>query len=401
MAERGITGDVADEIYDKLAAFANYGFPESHSVSFAYLVYSSSWIKLPLPGGVLRGAAQRPADGLLLAAHARAGRPPPRGRGARPERQRVAARLHARAAHRRPSGPIGRPRPRLARRPVDPRGAARAAVRARAAATRCSTASTTSAAEQPFTDLEDFVRRTGAPADALEALATAGAFECFGVDRRAALWAAGALRDARPEPLPGVVTGAEAPTLPGMTEIEDGRAPTCGRPACRRAAPHRVRARRARRARGVVTARRAARAAPTARVVEVAGVVTHRQQPATAKGTVFLNLEDETGLINVICTQGVWKRFRKVARSAPALRIRGVLEKHQGVINVVAGRIARAAARPRRRCCAPATSTDRASGWPAQRPEFLRGTNRSQHARVDATVARDVTGRRCKDFGDS
>jgi error-prone DNA polymerase len=70
-------------------------------------------------------------------------------------------------------------------------------------------------------------------------------------------------------------------------------------------------------------------------------VVTHRQQPATAKGTVFLNLEDETGLVNVICAKGVWKRFRTVARGAPALRVRGVLEKHQGVINLVAGRITR------------------------------------------------------------
>ena len=54
---------------------------------------------------------------------------------------------------------------------------------------------------------------------------------------------------------------------------------------------------------------------------------------------MFLNLEDETGLVNVICAKGVWKRFRKVARVAPALRVRGVLEKHQGVINVLAQRI--------------------------------------------------------------
>ena len=70
MAERGIVGEVADEIFEKLAAFANFGFPESHSVSFAYLVYASSWLKLLLPGRVLRGAAGRPADGLLLAADA-------------------------------------------------------------------------------------------------------------------------------------------------------------------------------------------------------------------------------------------------------------------------------------------------------------------------------------------
>src|SRR3954451_13574674 len=83
------------------------------------------------------------------------------------------------------------------------------------------------------------------------------------------------------------------------------------------------------------------RTVPDRSVVEVAGVVTHRQQPATAKGTVFLNLEDETGLVNVICTRGIWKRFRLVARGAPALRVRGVLERHQGVTNLVAGRITR------------------------------------------------------------
>ena len=62
---------------------------------------------------------------------------------------------------------------------------------------------------------------------------------------------------------------------------------------------------------------------PDRTIVDVAGVVTHRQQPETAKGVVFLNLEDETGLVNVICTPDVWKRFRKVARTAPALEIRG------------------------------------------------------------------------------
>src|ERR687893_2414146 len=55
MAERGITGEVADLIYEKLAAFANFGFPESHSVSFAYLVYASSWLKLNYPAAFLAG----------------------------------------------------------------------------------------------------------------------------------------------------------------------------------------------------------------------------------------------------------------------------------------------------------------------------------------------------------
>ncbi|MEX2553735.1 MAG: OB-fold nucleic acid binding domain-containing protein, partial [Actinomycetota bacterium] len=70
--------------------------------------------------------------------------------------------------------------------------------------------------------------------------------------------------------------------------------------------------------------------------VKVAGVVTHRQRPATAKGTTFVSLEDETGLVNVICTKGVWDRYRKVARSAKALLITGRLERAEGVINLSA-----------------------------------------------------------------
>ena len=91
-------------------------------------------------------------------------------------------------------------------------------------------------------------------------------------------------------------------------------------------------------ARGIVTAAQL-RELPDRTVVDVAGVVTHRQQPSTSKGVIFLNLEDETGLVNVICTPDVWKRYRAVARTAPALEIRGLLEKYQGVTNVLARRI--------------------------------------------------------------
>ena len=73
--------------------------------------------------------------------------------------------------------------------------------------------------------------------------------------------------------------------------------------------------------------------------VLVGGVVTHRQRPATAGGTMFINLEDETGLINVVCSLGCWTRYRRVARGAPALLVRGRLEKVEGVINVVAERL--------------------------------------------------------------
>jgi error-prone DNA polymerase len=74
--------------------------------------------------------------------------------------------------------------------------------------------------------------------------------------------------------------------------------------------------------------------------VVVAGTVTHRQRPMTAQGVTFINLEDETGLINVVCSQGCWVRYRKVARGSAALVVRGRLEVAEGVVNVVAEHLA-------------------------------------------------------------
>jgi error-prone DNA polymerase len=73
--------------------------------------------------------------------------------------------------------------------------------------------------------------------------------------------------------------------------------------------------------------------------VLVGGIVTHRQRPASAGGVTFLSLEDETGLINVICPQVVWARHRRVARDAGALLVRGMLERAHDVTNVLAERV--------------------------------------------------------------
>ena len=79
--------------------------------------------------------------------------------------------------------------------------------------------------------------------------------------------------------------------------------------------------------------------AESGRRIEVGGVVTHRQRPATAGGMTFMNIEDETGLLNVICSVGVWGRYRTIARGSPALIVRGILERTpEGVINLVADR---------------------------------------------------------------
>ena len=74
--------------------------------------------------------------------------------------------------------------------------------------------------------------------------------------------------------------------------------------------------------------------------VLVGGIVTHRQRPATAGGITFLNLEDETGMLNVVCSPGLWQRHRKVARTASAMLIRGTLERVDGVMNLVAEHLA-------------------------------------------------------------
>jgi len=84
----------------------------------------------------------------------------------------------------------------------------------------------------------------------------------------------------------------------------------------------------------------------------VAGVVTHRQRPHTAGGVTFLNLEDETGLVNVVVSKGCWVRYRDVAASSSALLVRGRVEASEGVVNVVAEHLAPLGVRP------PARSRD-------------------------------------------
>jgi error-prone DNA polymerase len=90
--------------------------------------------------------------------------------------------------------------------------------------------------------------------------------------------------------------------------------------------------------RGVVPADRLARVRSGTRVL-VGGAVTHRQRPATAGGVTFLNLEDETGMVNVVCSLGLWARYAQIARTSPALLVRGVVERTGEVITIVADKL--------------------------------------------------------------
>ncbi len=316
MAERGITGDVADAIYEKLAAFANFGFPESHSVSFAYLVYASVWIKHHFPAAFCAALLNAQPMGFwspkTLVADARR-------HGVEVRRADVNA--SSAQATLEVSDEPDRPAVRLGLEYVRTVGLEMAE---------------RIAAGRPYADMEDLVRRTGASRAQLEALATAGALAGSGA-RREALWAAGAVSQAAPGRLDGVVVGARAPTLPDMTTAEEMAADLWATGMSPTGDPVEL-VRDQLDAWGATTAAALADAEADSRVL-VGGVVTHRQRPATAQGTTFLNLEDETGLINVICSKGAWSRYRQAARSAPALLVRGRLERVEGVVNVVADRI--------------------------------------------------------------
>jgi error-prone DNA polymerase len=201
---------------------------------------------------------------------------------------------------------------------------------------------------QPYESVEDMVRRTGATQPAVEALATAGAFGSLGsagsagsagkkMSRREALWGAGAASQARPDRLEGIVTGTDAPTLPGMSDVEQTAADLWATGLSPDHHPVEF-ARPRLDAIGAVTIAGLEQVDDRTRVL-VGGMVTHRQRPSTAQGTVFVNLEDETGILNVICSEGVWARYRRVARASAALLVRGMLERTEGVTNLVAERL--------------------------------------------------------------
>jgi error-prone DNA polymerase len=325
MAERGIVGETADLIWEKLAAFANFGFPESHSVSFAYLVYASSWIKHHYPAAFCASLLNAQPMGFYsphtLAQDARR-------HGVTVLQPCINASLAGASLEGSTADPDMRMGISSIRHVGDDKADDIVAERDRGG---------------PFVSIEDVRRRTGMDRRVLEAMATAGAFDALGQgagstgDRRQALWVAGAVAATGPGQLAGIVTGTEAPQLPGMSDAELAHADLWATGVSADGHPTRF-LRDDLRSRGVVTAADLATHPHTK--VWIAGVVTHRQRPATAGGTTFLNIEDETGLVNVVVSKGCWLRHRKLVGTAPALYVHGRLERSEGVINVIAERFA-------------------------------------------------------------
>jgi error-prone DNA polymerase len=356
MAGNGITGDLADEIYEKIEAFANFGFAESHSISFALLVYASAWLKLHYPGAFLAALLRAQPMGFyspqsLVADARRHG-----VQVLRPDVQRSGADAGLEAMDDGPAAATGRAgcldpdQPEVPgydrSSPVDDRGHRRdaaLAVRLGLAEVRSIGAAvakrivTERDAYGPYRSMNDLARRAGLNTEQLESLATAGAFDGLGLERRQALWTAGEAAADTDAYLQGSLETVQPPLLELMTPVEQVAYDLWSTGVSTDDHP-------IRHARAGLTARGALSAIQLAdtesgRRVEVGGVVTHRQRPATANGVTFLNLEDETGNVNVVASVGVWTRFRRIARESPALMIRGLLERSpEGVVNLIADR---------------------------------------------------------------
>ncbi|NHN56689.1 error-prone DNA polymerase [Calidifontibacter sp. DB0510] len=358
MAANGLDQQTADEIYHRIEAFANFGFAESHALSFAVLVYASSWLKLHYPGAFLAGLLRAQPMGFYS----------PQTLVGDARRHGVQIRtpdLHASGVYAglepadpaAPASPTGlaeclRDHPEEEIGLFDPAAPDPTPAHRRDTGwvVRLGLADVTSlgvpAAERivaardqdgEFTDLADLARRATLDADQLEALSLSGALDCLTGSRRDALWRSAEAARTRDGQLP-VRVPYQPPLLPLLTPGETlmhDLASTGISPG-----DHPVRYnRQALIARGVLPVSQL-REVESGRRIEVAGVVTHRQRPATAGGITFLNLEDETGLLNVVVSEGVWHRYRRIARASPAMVIRGILERSpENVINLLADRL--------------------------------------------------------------
>ena len=372
MTARGIDAGTAETVFHKLRAFADFGFPESHAFSFAHLVYASAWLKVRRPEDFYAGLLASQPMGFwspqTLVADARRHGVRVLPADVNASREEACVRTRGQEAGQGPceegDGDAGweplHPSPSaLSPLETHPDLAVRLGLaRLKGLGGRSASAIVSERlAHGPYADIADLARRVRLSRRRLETLAAAGALASLGVGRRRALWAAGVLAEehGRPgrrrsssetgedddrwyqPPLPGTSVGARAPRLPPMTDRERQAADlrltgtsTRGFPTDF-ARPDLARS-------GVLTVAEAARRTAGERV-RVAGVVTHRQRPGTAAGTVFLNLEDETGLLNVVCSAGLWKRYRRVGRRASALIVRGRVESSDGAASLIADRL--------------------------------------------------------------
>jgi error-prone DNA polymerase len=323
MAERGISAADAELIFHQLLGFAGYGFPESHSASFALLVYASAWIRRYHPA-VFACALLNSQPMGFYAPHTLV--EDAKRHGVQVRGVDVGASAWESTLEGAGAAPGGKAAPgetpvlRLGLHAVRglPRAVGDAVVAARL--------------ERPFTSLGDLVRRARLTRAWLVRLAEADALGALAVDRRSAVWKSLAMEGDGGDLFAGVTPPEPEPDLPTASAVEEVSADFATTGLSVRGHPMSV-------IRGTLgggrvrTARELARLADRA-PVEVAGRVIVRPRPQTASGIVFLSLEDETGIANLVVMPDVYERFRPVVRASPFLVARGRIERSGSVVNV-------------------------------------------------------------------
>ncbi len=335
MIKNGYGRDFAERCFKQIEGFGDYGFPESHAASFALLVYVSAWIKRYHPEAFCAAILNSQPMGFYQPAqlvrdareHGVEVRPPD-------------ANFSSWDCTLEPAGvgSTGRCAVRLGLRMVEglPEAQAKAVAAARG---------------RGYADLHALWMRGGASIATLERLAEADAFRSLGLDRRAALWAVKGLEGGAPRNKTARATSAAYPmltradshdlfaempvSLPSMTLGEHVAEDYDTTGLSLKAHPCAFfRDRLARR--GVITSREHRDERHKDRRVSVAGLVLVRQRPGTAQGVVFLTLEDETGIVNVIVWPKVFEANRRTVMSSRFLLVRGPLQREGIVIHVIA-----------------------------------------------------------------
>jgi error-prone DNA polymerase len=319
MARQGIEGRAADEIVHAITAFALYGFPESHASSFALLAYASAWLKVRHPAAFYAALLNNQPMGFY--------HPATIVKDAQRHGLVVLPVDVTRSAWScTVEGREGQWAVRLGLRYV--KGLRENAGRALVAARHL----------RPFGSVPDVLARGGLASDEAQTLAAIGALSALGGTRRADLWAAavpstGPLFAAADVPPARTAAGPLREMVADERLVADyaGTGVTLG--------PHPMALRRVTLAREGVVRAGDLRRRHDGDLVRVAGSVIVRQRPGTAKGFVFLSLEDETGIANVIVTPGLFRRHRLVLVTEPMLLVEGLLQSQDGVLSVRAQRV--------------------------------------------------------------
>jgi error-prone DNA polymerase len=319
MLANGYAPAFAEQIFAQIRGFAEYGFPESHAASFALLVYVSAWLKCYHPAAFIGAVLNSQPMGFYAPAQL--------VRDVRRHGVEVLpVDVNGSAYDCTLEGVVaGKPSLRLGMRLV--RGLSKEKVHGLEAARR----------EGPITALHRLARRTDVARATLLRLAAADAFRSLGLKRREALWQILALDD-RPAPLFAEIEPAEATAeLPEMpldeTVVQDYDAIGMSLNA------HPIGLVREALAALHVSPNERLKSSRPGQRIAVAGLVTHRQRPSTAKGIVFMTLEDETAAANLVIRPRVWERNRAVGVTRIALIAEGLVERAGDVINVQVSRL--------------------------------------------------------------